>query len=151
MGAMTSQTTNVSIVYSTVCSGADQTKHQSSASLAFVRGIHRWPMNSTHKGPIRWKMFPFDDVIMLYHKMLIGVFSHHLPRLNNKKTYMWRKHTLDAKRWELTWLCLFTCHRRYWVAISLECLWLLTGPNELTLSINNFRGIVLSINKITHY
>ena len=44
--------------------GADQRKHQSSASLAFVRGIHRWPVNSSHKGPVTRKMFPFDDVIM---------------------------------------------------------------------------------------
>ena len=47
-----------------VCSGADQRKHQSSASLAFVWGIHRWPMNSQHKGPVTRKMFPLDDVIM---------------------------------------------------------------------------------------
>ena len=38
--------------------------HQSSASLAFVRGIHRWPVNSPHKLPVTRKMFPFDDVIM---------------------------------------------------------------------------------------
>ena len=44
---------------------ADQRKHQSSASLAFVRGIHRWPVNSTRKGPAARKMFPFDDVIMI--------------------------------------------------------------------------------------
>ena len=42
----------------------NQRKHQSSASLAFVRGIHRWPVNSLHKGPVTRKMFPFDDVIM---------------------------------------------------------------------------------------
>ena len=41
-----------------------QRKHQSSASLAFVRWIHRWPVNSPHKGPVTRKMFPFDDVIM---------------------------------------------------------------------------------------
>ena len=64
MGAMASQITSVSIVYSTACSGADQRKHQSSASLAFVRGINRWPMNPPHKGPVTQKMFPFDDVIM---------------------------------------------------------------------------------------
>ena len=40
-------------------------KHQSSASQAFVRGIHRWPVNSPHKRPVTRKMFPFDDVIML--------------------------------------------------------------------------------------
>ena len=39
-------------------------KHQSSASLAFVRGIHRGPVNSPHKWPVTRKMFPFDDVIM---------------------------------------------------------------------------------------
>ena len=64
MSTMLSQITGVSIVCSTVCSGADQRKHQSSASLAFVRGIHRWPMNSPHKGPVTRKIFPFDDVIM---------------------------------------------------------------------------------------
>ena len=60
-----SQITGVSNVYSTVCSGADQRKHQSSVSLAFVRGIHRGPVNSPHKGPVTRKTFPFDDVIML--------------------------------------------------------------------------------------
>ena len=64
MGAMASQITSLTIVYSTVYSGADQRKYQTSASLAFVRGIHRWPLNSPHKGPVARKMFPFDDVIM---------------------------------------------------------------------------------------
>ena len=50
----------------TVFSGTDQRKYQSSVSLAFVRGIHRWPENSPHKGPVTRKMFPFDDVIMYY-------------------------------------------------------------------------------------
>ena len=39
-------------------------KRQSSESLAFLRGIHRWPVDSPHKGPVTRKMFPFDDVIM---------------------------------------------------------------------------------------
>ena len=64
ISAVASQITSVSIVYIAVCSGADQRKHQSSASLAFVRGIHRWPVNSPHKWPVTRKMFPFDDVIM---------------------------------------------------------------------------------------
>ena len=64
MGTMVSQITSLMIVYSTFYSGADHRKHQSSASLAFVRGIHRWPVNSLHKGPVMRKMFPFDDVIM---------------------------------------------------------------------------------------
>ena len=66
MNAMASQITDVTIVYSTVYSGADQRKHQSSESLAFVRGIHRRPVNSPHKGLVTLKMFPFDDVIMSY-------------------------------------------------------------------------------------
>ena len=32
--------------------------------MAFVGGIHRLPVNSTHKRPVTWKMFPFDNVIM---------------------------------------------------------------------------------------
>ena len=59
MGAMASQITSLTIVYSTVYSGADQSKHQSSASLAFVWGIHRGPVNSPHKWPVTRKMFPF--------------------------------------------------------------------------------------------
>ena len=66
MGAIASQITSLTIVYSTVYSGADQRKHQSSASLAFVLGIHRWPVNSPHKWPVTRKMFPFDDVIMRF-------------------------------------------------------------------------------------
>ena len=64
MGSMVSQITSLTIVYSAVYSGADQRKHQSSASLAFVRGIHRGPVNSPHKWPTTREMFPFDDVIM---------------------------------------------------------------------------------------
>ena len=55
MDAIASQITSLTIVYSTVHSGADQRKHQSPASLAFVRGIHLWPVNSPHKGPVMWK------------------------------------------------------------------------------------------------
>ena len=64
MGAMASQITNITIVYSIVYSGADRKKHQCSASLAFVEGIHWWPVNSPPKGPVTRKMFPFDDAIM---------------------------------------------------------------------------------------
>ena len=43
MGAMASQITSLTIVYSTVYSDADQSKHQSSASLAFVRWTGEFP------------------------------------------------------------------------------------------------------------
>ena len=66
MGVMASQITSLTIVYSTFYSGTDQRKHRGSASLAFVWGIHWWPVNSLHKWPVTWKMFPSDDVIMAY-------------------------------------------------------------------------------------
>ena len=64
MGAITSQITSLTIVYSIVYSDADQRKHQSAVSLAFVRGTHRGPVNSPHKRPVTGKMLPFNDVIM---------------------------------------------------------------------------------------
>ena len=65
MGAMASQITSLTIVYSTLYSDAGQRKHQSSASRAFVQGIHRGSMNSPHKRPVTRKMSPFDDVIIV--------------------------------------------------------------------------------------
>ena len=64
MGVMASQITSLANVYSAVYSSADQRKHQSSLSLAFVRAIHRWSVNSPHKWPVTWNAFPFGDVIM---------------------------------------------------------------------------------------
>ena len=64
MSGIASQITSLTIVYSTAYSDADQRKLQSSASLAFVRGINRGPVNSPHKWPVTRKTFPFDDVIM---------------------------------------------------------------------------------------
>ena len=64
MGAMASQITSLPIVNQTVYSGLDQRKQQSSASLAFVWGIHLWSVISPRKCPVTRKMFPFDDVIM---------------------------------------------------------------------------------------
>ena len=63
MGATVSQISSLTIVFSTVHSDADHRQHQSSASLAFVRGIHRGPVNFPHKWPVTRKVFPFDDVI----------------------------------------------------------------------------------------
>ena len=73
MSALASQITGVSIVFSIVCSGADQRKHQSSASLALVREIHWWPVVSPHKGSVTRKMFTLDDIIMK------RIRNHRLP------------------------------------------------------------------------
>ena len=77
-----------SIVCSTACSGAVQRKYQSSVSLAFVRGIHRWPVNSPRKRPVTRKMFPFDDVFMWIHRWS--------PRCGRSTVWF---------IWEITW-CL---------------------------------------------
>ena len=88
MSGMASQITSLTIVYSTVYPGADQRKHQSPASLAFVRGIHRGPMNSPHKWPVTRKLFPFDDVIMHFVLMhYFGVHSMSKGREKNKNCH----------------------------------------------------------------
>ena len=70
------------IVYSRVYSGVDQRNHQSSAPLAFVRRIHRRPVISPHKRPVKRKMFPFDDVIMdtSYYKCDTSELKHNATR-----------------------------------------------------------------------
>ena len=75
MTTTASQITSLTVVYSTVYSDADQRKHQSSASLAFVRGFHRYRWIPRTTGPVTRKMFPFDDVIM--HWECIAMVSSH--------------------------------------------------------------------------
>ena len=99
MGPMASQITSLTIVYSTVYSGADQRKRQSSASLAFVWGIHQWPVNSPQKCPVTLKMFPFDDVIMW--SWLRGSYC-------NNKTY--------GHRWSMG-----LCRSSKWVPLQYMC------------------------------
>ena len=87
MGAISSQITSLTIDYSIVYSDADERKHQSSASLAFVWGIRRGPVNSPHKWSVTRKMFPFDDVIMEMDCMS-NYISIHFPS--------WRVNTCEA-------------------------------------------------------
>ena len=85
MGAKMSQITSLTIDYSTVYSGADQRKHESFASLAFVRGIHRGPVNSPHKGPVTRKVFPFDDVIISSFCVGAITYPYHNPNVASAK------------------------------------------------------------------
>ena len=71
LGSMASQSPASRLFTQLLVQGADQTKHQSSASLAFVRGIHWWLVNSPHKGPVMRKRFPFHDVIMCQSKIFL--------------------------------------------------------------------------------
>ena len=99
MGAIASQITSLTIVYSTIYSDADKRKHQSSASLAFVWGIHRGLVNSPHKWPVTRKMFPFDDVITDTTELILEYRVHiswnflHMTNLVHKQ----RCYTLLSK------------------------------------------------------
>ena len=106
MGTTVSQITSLTIVFSTVYSDTNQRKHQSSASLAFVRGIHWGPVNSPHKWPVTRKMFPLDNVIM---------WKWHLPGANELEATMQccviytccAIITVKAALWFLMSWCLF--------------------------------------------
>ena len=74
MTMLASQITSLPVVCSIVYSDVNQRKHQSSASLAFVREIHRGPVNFPHKWPVTRKMFPFDDVIMAFYTNFARMF-----------------------------------------------------------------------------
>ena len=116
IGVMASQITSLTIVYSTVYSGADQRKHQSSASLAYVRGIHRWPVNSPHKGPvfIRWR---HHDTSSIYHTTLnihgTHVESSHFMNdtHSTRANPTWNKSAQGRQLWS-SLVCKSMCTRR---------------------------------------
>ena len=104
MSTMGSQITSVCTIF---CSGADQRKHQGSASLASVRGIQRWPANPpppppppppphththTHKGPVTRTMFPFDDVIMILPSSILvqDSLGHRQSTVQNPMWPTWK-------------------------------------------------------------
>ena len=92
MGSIASQINSFTVVYWTVYSDADQRKHQSAASLAFGRGIHRGPVNSPHKWPVTRKMFPFDDVIMFIescHGSISMYMSKMITRVTTCSNHLW--------------------------------------------------------------
>ena len=111
IGTMASQITSITIVYSTVYSGADQRKHQSSASRAFVRGFHRSLVNSPNKRPVTLIMFPFDDVIMKFIILqwlpitaALGYNLHALIRCHiTLLWHVWR----DSSRMIAKWMSCF--------------------------------------------
>ena len=108
MSTMASQISSLTGVYSSIYSGTDQRKHQSSESLAFVRGIHRGPVNSPHKGPVTRKMLRHyhqninigsdawcQCVKIVFLVIIYGYFSVYLPHcfaiqaINIKITLWW--------------------------------------------------------------
>ena len=101
MSAIAAHITSLTILYSTVYPGADQSKHQSSASLAFVWGIHRGPVNSPHKWPVTRKMFPFDDKSWQFYIILSCEQRHYgIKHTGALSVWMWP---------EWKWLTRSTC------------------------------------------
>ena len=113
MTTMASQITSLMVVYSAVYSEADQRKHQSSASLAFVQGIHRGPVNSLHKWPVARKMFPFDYVIMMWIKYVYLCTER--PHLNTVIFFKYNGTTLLTRDEKV---CGVFCHFKVWVCFN---------------------------------
>ena len=113
MTTMASQITSLTVVYSTVYSGADQGKHQSSASLAFVWGIHRdWWIPRT-KGQLRGKCLHLMTSSWVFLPLWLVI------------TYMISRMTLTLPSWHgnalcvtdpLLWKLLALCYR--WISIT---------------------------------
>ena len=96
MGAVASKITGVSMVCSTVCSGADLRKHHSSAPQSFVTGIHRRPVNSPHKGPVMRKNFPFDDItIYKFSRALSWKTSLCLESNISRNLFFWAQFSIS--------------------------------------------------------
>ena len=96
MDTIASKITSLMIVYSTVYSYADQRNYQSSTSLAFVRAIHRRPVNSSHKWPVTRKMFPFGDVIMVTTvSMWIFTPRHLRDKLHCNVKYLFQENAFE--------------------------------------------------------
>ena len=138
MTTMASQITSLAIVYSIVYSDADQRKHQSSASLAFVRGIHRGPVNSPHKWPVTRKMFPFDDLFMVWGLSNLAFLNQiRLNPINQSinqsivTAFLYGMTPLVLWIWNLTWYHKnsFICH---WSQIVLCAKIYYTGSKQIT-------------------
>ena len=134
MGSMASQITSLAIVYLSFYSGADQSKHQSSASPAFVSGIRRRPVNYPHKGPVTWKIFPFNDVIMWCIVCDRRVMSILLP--TRIQSSQWRHNGRDGcllnrlfrRRSKKAFRVTGLCERNSPVILSPHENWILKSP-----------------------
>ena len=84
MNARASQITSVSIVHPTVYSGANQRKHESSASMTFVRGIPRTKPSNAENVSIWWRHYDgkFNDTHTWTNCTVHGLFAFCYPAIN---------------------------------------------------------------------
>ena len=111
MSPMASHITSLTVVYSIIYLGTDKKNIKSSASLAFLRVIHQWPVISPHTGPVTRKMFSFDVDIMdkcamcLNGPVVVHPFKCALvdrPKINIP-SYHYRDPIINIRR---SWDCL---------------------------------------------
>ena len=101
MSPMASQITSLTIVYSTVYSGADQRKHQKLRATGLCEGNSPMTGEVPHKGPVTRKMFPFDDVIMWWFILIPFASWFLLPALPlNYALSWWENGLLPQERIE---------------------------------------------------
>ena len=105
MGGMPSQIIRATIVYSTVYSGADQRKYQSSASLAYMRGIHRWLVKSRHKCPVTQKCFHWMTSSCICGNQMLHIICYFLSVLFSIQFYTIP--TIFRFRGEMSWSVWF--------------------------------------------
>ena len=134
--SMASQITSLTNVYSNFYSGADQRKHQSSASLAFVWGKHRWPVISPHKWPVTRKLFLIDGVIMtnLYSTSRFGMYMNISISSDQKKIWsghwnFWKKKDNSTEhhsgvRWSIGVVSFCNLSKHLTEETLLQILWL---------------------------
>ena len=111
---------------------AYQRKHQNSASLAFVRGFHRWPMTSPHKGPVTRKMFPFDGAIMTHLLSDLFVVPAQIVNWYVNTHFRWTT-SLHLRIWMIDATHIdMLMHRSWkWSASDITDLWIFnTGPGN---------------------
>ena len=156
MGTIASQITSLTIVYSTVYSDADQRKHQSSASLAFVQGIHRRPVNSLHKWPITQKMFPFDDLIMIMGIPMLMIWDLYIELSSIPFTLTSHELHGTSNHWQLN--CLFNSLLKITMKYQRVTLMALCEWNLLVISGSPHKGLVMQkafpchdIMRLEHY
>ena len=148
MGTMASQITSLPIAYSTAYSGADQRKHQSSALLAFVRGIHRWSVDSSHKGPVTWKKFPFDDAIIILYNSDLSTLC--LEVIRAASVHLVVRHLIRSRKVSeprdlvLTWYCGAEVSRIHSIAVKFQSDFINLDPFLVALRLRKFwAGCVL--------
>ena len=87
-------------------------------SLAFVRAIHRWPVNSRHKWPVTRKMFPFDDAIMIILSLsmlnCIKDYKRYVHFLNRVWDFAWSKSTKSTLEQQCMLSVLHSQYHAFW-------------------------------------